>query len=248
MSFHAQLEQNVSKRCAELPLRNQRRRSPRRCRGCGAGNNWPSRLASCFNTDMVHPCAPSPGRCSAVARTAAMVRHRGVTMNKAKKSKVESGGPSRNAGGRPRKRPAELPPEEPPPEAPATASAPDAATAPAEPPAEPPTSDPTPAALPPPAPDPPAWEPTPAILRCAGGRIAIPRSTRGAWCWRRTGRECPCGGWERPGAARGQRVGRGGSCGGGLRRWGRPESRDECIAGRVRVTRPPCGMVPSETA
>ena len=78
-------------------------------------------------------------------------------MPRAKKSKVDGGGPSRSAGGRPRKRPAEPPPEEPPPEAPDGAAG--ASSAP--PVAEPADADPAPVEAAPPAPEPQAWEPTP---------------------------------------------------------------------------------------
>ena len=42
-----------------------------------------------------------------------MPRHRGTTMNRAKKKAVNGGGPSQSAGGLPREQPAEPPPEEP---------------------------------------------------------------------------------------------------------------------------------------
>jgi len=95
-------------------------------------------------------------------------------------------------------------------------------SSPTSPPTSPPASPPPP--LPPispppsPPPSPPRSPPPPPPSPGATGR-RDGRTMAGSG-------QCVCGGWERPGAARGQRVGCGGSCGGGLRRWGRPESRD----------------------
>ena len=78
-------------------------------------------------------------------------------MPRAKKSKVEGAGPSRSAGGRPRKRPAESPPEEPPPQPPdALPAKAQETTCSAEPAASEPESSlpPQPLELPP-------WKPTP---------------------------------------------------------------------------------------
>ena len=95
-------------------------------------------------------------------------------MSKANKAKVEGGGPSRNAGGRPRKRPADPPPEEPPLMAHGDAAGSFGAPADDPPPSAPePPSAPTPAAEPV-SMDSPPWEPTPSEPPPGGWCYVLP--------------------------------------------------------------------------
>ena len=102
-----------------------------------------------------------------------MVRHRGTTMNKAKKSKFSGATGHRNPGGRPRKSTASSSHEEPA-EDPSPSSAAMAANEPVHVPSEPIEADPTPAPEPAPEPEAQPWEPTPTDAPSGGWRCRAP--------------------------------------------------------------------------
>ena len=66
--FLACLENRKMEACSVQlsSLRNMWCCPAQHCCGSYAGNNWPSHLASCLYTNMMHPAVPAPGRCPGV--------------------------------------------------------------------------------------------------------------------------------------------------------------------------------------
>ena len=101
--FRRSTEQKLSESCAEPPLRYLRRRSIHAAllRACRR-KQLAERLGQLFQLWLyLSRHTLLSGRCTGQCWKGVMPRAKGVTMHRAKKSKVDGGGPSRSAGGRP---------------------------------------------------------------------------------------------------------------------------------------------------